>query len=1001
MSEQKKIESTDLLPIQENGKTYWRSLEHIAQTEEFQEFVHREFPAGASELTDPVTRRSFLGLMGASFALAGLGTGCVRRPEEKIVPYGKRPEDLVPGLPQFYATTMVLGDEVVGLVVEAHEGRPTKVEGNPLHPGSLGGTSAIHQGAILSLYDPDRTVRVLHEGKESDFPSLDAAFNERLEALARQRGRGLLIVHEPSRSPSFHALLERVRRQYPEATIVSWDPVAHNGTTEGARIAFGKAVEPVYSVAQADTIVAVEADLLGSGPHSLRYSREWASRREPDSPEGMNRLWAFEAVFTPTGAAADHRFRIGAGEAGAFLRHLAAALEQRGLQLPAGIAQRGDFDAKVTDALAKELLERRRGRTLIVVGRHEPAEVQAIAFALNHALGNTDRTVRYSPAFQPVEGRPDAGIRLAAEKLTKGEVDTVILLGGNPAYDAPSDLNFGEALGKAKHRFHLTWAPNETSALCEWVIPETHFLEEWGDAVAIDGTFSLVQPLIRPIWYGRSKLEVLSHIAGRPRKGYDIVRENFLATRGGEELWQRVLHDGVLEGSARFVEVELDEAAVAQAASKVARPDRESLKVVFRVDSKVYDGRFANNGWLQEMPEPLTKLTWTNGALVSPATAKRLGLQNTQRVRVEVGGRSLELGVWIQPGQADDTVAIALGYGRTHAGRVGNGRGANAYALRTGDALWLASGARLTALSGKELMPTTQSHGFMEGRPIVREASLTEYKADPEFAKKMVEHPPLIPLWPEHEWIGQQWGMAIDLNRCIGCNGCVVACQAENNIPIVGPEQVRMGRAMHWLRIDRYYASTNPADPTDLSEPEVVHQPVSCQQCEHAPCENVCPVAATVHSLEGGLNDMVYNRCVGTRYCANNCPYKVRRFNFLDFHQKAGLPKVRQLAFNPDVTVRTRGVMEKCTYCVQRINAARRDAKVAGLDRVPDGVITPACAQACPTEAIVFGDITDPASRVSKRKKEARNYELLGELNTQPRTSYLARVRNPNPELVS
>ncbi len=998
MNEQKK--NSDLLPIQEDGKTYWRSVEEVAATEEFQEMLHREFPEGASELTDPVTRRSFLGLMGASFALAGLGTGCVRRPEEKIVPYAKRPEDLVPGLPQFYATTMVLGDDVVGLVVEAHEGRPTKIEGNPLHPGSAGGTSAIHQGAILSLYDPDRAVRVLHNGQESDFPSLDAALNERLEALHPKGGEGLLIIHEPSRSPAFHAQLEKVRRQFPKATIVSWDPVAHNHVTEATRIAFGQALEPVYAVAEADTIVTVEADFLGSGPNALRHAREWATRRDPDAPRGMNRLYAFEATFTVTGGAADHRVRIGAGQAGAFLRHLAWALQKEGVAVPAGIAREGQFDAKVTAALAKELAAH-RGRSIIVAGRNQPAEVQAIAFALNHALGNTDRTVRYAPAFHPMEGAPDAGLRKAIDLLGQGKVDTVIVLGGNPVYDAPVDLGFDDAIVKAKHSFHLTWAPNETSARVQWVIPETHFLEEWGDAVAVDGTYSVVQPLIRPIWHGRSKIEVLSHIAGRPRSGYDIVREGFFATRGGEETWQRVLHDGLLEGSARFVAVELNASGIVRAAARLDRPQPQGMTLVFAPDAKVYDGRFANNAWLQEVPEPLTKLTWTNGALVSPATAKRLGLTNTQRVRVEVEGRSVEAGAWIQPGLADDVIVLALGYGRWRAGRVGERRGTNAYALRTTKNLWAAAGANLTPMSGTLLMATTQTHGSMEGRPIVREANLERYQREPDFAKKMVEHPPLIPLWKEHEQVGQQWGMAIDLNRCIGCNGCMVACQAENNIPVVGPEEVRRGRAMHWIRIDRYYASTNPADPTDLSDPEVVHQPVSCQHCEHAPCENVCPVAATVHSQQGGLNDMVYNRCIGTRYCANNCPYKVRRFNFLDFHQKSGMTEVRKLAFNPDVTVRTRGVMEKCTYCVQRINAARRDAKVAGQERVPDGVITPACAQACPTEAIVFGDITDPNSRVSKRKKEARNYELLGELNTQPRTSYLARIRNPNPELVS
>lgn len=1003
MSQQndKQKTASDLLPIQEGDKTYWRSLEHVAETEEFQELVHREFPAGASELADPVSRRSFLTLMGASVALAGLGTGCVRRPEEKIVPYSQRPEDLVPGLPQFYATTFAMGDEVVGLVVEAHDGRPTKIEGNTLHGASRGATSAIHQAAVLSLYDPDRTVRVLRNGEESDFPSFDRALNARLEGLGK--GKGLLVLHGTSRSPAFSAMKAEVQRQFPEATLVSWDPVSNAAVVQGTELAFGRALEPVLRLERADTIVDVEADILGKGPQHLRSNKDWAARRNPEHPAGMNRLWVFEPTFTVTGGSADHRFRIGAGEAGPFLQHLAAALATRGVEIPAGIAKEGAFDAKATAALAKELAAK-RGKSVIAVGRHLPAEVQALAHTLNHALGNTDQTVRYAPAFEGAKGEATEGIRKATQLLSSGQVDTLVVLGGNPAYDAPADLGFADAMAKAAHRFHLTVSPNETSAKCEWVVPETHFLEEWGDAVAVDGTYSLVQPLIQPIWHGRSQIEVLSHLAGKPRKGHEIVRAGFLGSRGGEDSWQKVLHDGVLEGSSRYVGVDLDEGAVARAAAKVtapAKPTESSMAVLFQVDEKVHDGRFANNAWLQELPGPMTKLTWTNAAQLSPATAEAMALRNGDLVRVEVGGKAVEAGIWIQPGLADNTVSISLGYGRTHAGRVGDGRGFDAYAIRTGDALWLATGATLTKVKGKALMATTQSHGSMEGRPIVREATAEVYKANPTFAKDMVQHPPLLPLWKQHEYVGQQWGMTIDLSTCIGCNGCMVACQAENNIPVVGPEQVQNGRAMHWIRIDRYYASTNPADPKDLSEPEVVHQPVSCVQCENAPCENVCPVAATVHSKDGGLNDMVYNRCIGTRYCANNCPYKVRRFNFLDFHQKSGLTDVEKMAFNPDVTVRTRGVMEKCTYCVQRINSAKRDAKVAGLSKVPDGTITPACAQACPTDAIVFGDINDPKSRVSRKKKEARSYDLLGELNTQPRTSYLARIRNPNPELVS
>jgi len=994
-----------LTPIQENGKTYWRSLDHVSQTPEMQSFITREFPEGASEFLDPISRRSFVSLMGASVALAGLGTGCVRRPVEKIVPHAKRPEDLLPGLPQYYATTFQLSGRVTGLVVESNDGRPTKIEGNKLHPASMGAAGSLEQGAILSLYDPDRTVRVTHGGAESTWGAYDTAWNETFGALRAKGGKGLLVIHEATRSPAFAATVAKVREALPQAEIVEWDPVSGDETIAATKLAYGKALEPVLSLEKADTIVAVDADILGSSPFHLRHGRDWAARRAPDAPGGMNRLWAVEANFTVTGGTADHRLRIRSGDAGAFLRALAAELQQNGVEIPAGIAAPSTaFAPKFVQTLAKELAGK-KGRSVVAVGRHQPAAVQAIGFAINDALGNVGETVRFAPAHADVASPVD-GIKAAAKALASGSVDTLVILGGNPAFDAPADLSFADAMAKAKTKIHLTTAPNETSRLADWVLPETHFLEEWSDAVAADGTYSVVQPLVQPIWDGRSKIELLTQVAGAPKKGYDVVYAHFLAAEAGRtELdWRKALHDGV-HGGATFAEATLDAGAVGNAAGqvkKLADASASALDLVFLVDNKVFDGRFSNNGWLQELPDSMTKLTWTNAALVSPATAKELGVDTNQMIRIEQGGRTLDAGVWVQPGLADHTIAIALGYGRKAAGRVGENRGFDAYALRTSDALWTATGAKASKIAGTAMLPTTQNHQSMEGRPLVREQTQAEYAANPTYAKELVKSPPLLALWKDHEYTGQQWGMSIDLNACVGCNGCMIACQAENNIPVVGPEQVRMGRQMHWIRIDRYFASTS-SDAADLSEPEVVHQPVSCVQCENAPCENVCPVAATVHSKDGGLNDMIYNRCIGTRYCSNNCPYKVRRFNFFDWHNKGEgtLTDVQKLAFNPDVTVRTRGVMEKCTYCVQRINAAKRDAKVRGSDVVADGAITPACAQACPTEAIVFGDIKDPNSRVSKIKAQPRNYEMLGELNTKPRTSYLARIRNPNPEMVS
>ncbi len=993
------------LLYEQDGKVYFRSAEQLAGDEALAAFMVREFPEAASELTSDVSRRNFLSLMGAGIALAGFGTGCVRRPEEKIVPYAKRPEDVLPGLPNFYATAMPLAGAASGLVVEAHDGRPTKIEGNPLHPASLGAACSLEQGSVLDLYDPDRLPAPEQAGAAATWADFDAYLATRLGALRGNGGQGLFVLHQALASPTFSFLVARLAAALPNATVLEWEAVSDDEVHAGTRLAFGEALEPLYRVENADVILSADADFLSAGPMRLRYAREWASRRvpEPSNRRGMSRLYAVESVYSTTGGVADHRLRVRPDEIGAFLRALAGALAQQGVAVPAGLAAGGDagFDPKFVTAVAEDLASR-RGRSLVVVGRRQPAAVQALGHALNAALGAAGTTVVYVRAAHAPAVPHKEAIRRLAGALDAGQVDTLVVLGGNPAYDAPVDLGLADKLGKAKNKIHLTGSKNETSVGFDWVVPEAHFLEAWGDVTAADGTVSVIQPLIQPLWDGRSPIELVAQLAGEKAKGYDLVRSRFRAG-ASEDAFRKALHDGVVAGSsATPVAANLDAGAVAGAVAAIARPapaSAQDLVVEFLVDGKVFDGRFANNAWLQELPDPMTKLTWTNALLLAPKTAKELGVKTRDMVRIEADGRTLDAAVWIQPGTAEGTAAIALGYGRRQAGRIGKNRGYDAYKLRGSASPWYVRG-KASKIAGEALLASTQDHHFIEGRPIVREGALETYKQNPDFAQEMVKHPPLISLYKDHAYTGQQWGMAIDLNACVGCNGCMIACQAENNIPVVGPEQVQKGREMHWIRLDRYFVG-HADDPAAQDEPAVIHQPMTCQQCENAPCETVCPVAATVHSKEDGLNDMVYNRCIGTRYCSNNCPWKVRRFNFLNFHERnvGKITEVAKLRFNPDVTVRTRGVMEKCTYCVQRIHAARRDAKVSGDGRIKDGVVTPACAQACPTQAIVFGDINDPNTKVARLKKNPRNYATLAELNTRPRTSYLARIRNPNPKL--
>jgi molybdopterin-containing oxidoreductase family iron-sulfur binding subunit len=972
------------------GRKYWRSLEELADSEGFRAFLEAEFPRQASVL-DALGRRQFLQLMGASLGLAGL-SACTKQPVEKIYPYVKPPEEVVPGQPLYFATALPLSGFGRGVLVESHMGRPTKVEGNPDHPASLGATDIYAQADILTLYDPDRSQAVRFAGVIRPWSAFVNVAQAELERLKGQQGAGLRILTETVTSPSLAAQIRSLLAELPQAGWHAFEPVNRDHVLGGARAAFGEAVEPVYHVEAANVLLCIEADLFGPHPGGVRYAREFARRRRVEEQNGaaMNRLYVVESVPSITGSVADHRLPLRPSECEAFVRALASVLG-----LPVQMSASMQPHRAWIEALAKDLA-RNRGRSLIVAGEALGPAVHGLVFAINEALGNLGKTIELvEPIAQSPQPQMESLQALVAD-MDAGKVDLLLILGGNPVYTAPADLRFAERLQKVRLRVHLSLYEDETSQLCHWHLPEAHSLESWGDVRAYDGTVTIAQPLIAPLYEGKTAFEVLAAFSSKPsRTAYDVVRDYWKSVWGEadfERRWRRALHDGVVEGTqAPAKAVSLRGDFFQSLRPLVASP--AGLELVLRPDPTVYDGRYANNGWLQELPKPLTKLTWDNAAHVAPATAARLGLQNGDVVEVVAQDRRVEAPVWIQPGQALDTVVLHWGYGRSHAGRVGSGIGVNAFALSASPAFWGMAGAEVRKTSRRYRLVSTQDHFSLEGRDIVRRGTLEQYRHDPSLAPHghgAQKHEELPSMYPGFAYNGHAWAMSIDLSACIGCGACTIACVAENNIAVVGKDQVGRGREMHWIRVDRYYEG-------DLDHPEFIHQPIPCQQCENAPCELVCPVNATVHSAEG-LNDMVYNRCVGTKYCSNNCPYKVRRFNFYLYQD--WYTESLKLMRNPDVTVRSRGVMEKCTYCVQRINAARIDAKREGRP-IRDGEILTACQQVCPTEAIVFGDLNDPNSRVAKLRKLPRTYQLLEELNTRPRTTYLAAVRNPNPELTS
>jgi MoCo/4Fe-4S cofactor protein with predicted Tat translocation signal len=993
------------------GKTYWRSMGQLVDDPRSREFLDREFPEGASELPEGVTRRTMLTLMGASLSLAGL-TAC-RRPVEKIVPYVSAPENVLPGVPQHYATTMPLGRSAYGVVVESHEGRPTKIEGNELHPSTSGASGTWVQASILDLYDPDRSQRVRHGEETSDWDAFAAQWATLEADFTANGGQGLAVVSETFASPTLERLVDRFRERFPKAVWATYEPINDESASQGAVQALGQAYDAEYHYDRAAVILALDSDFLLTDPESVRSAGEFAETRRVRGEHGtMSRLWAVESAQTLTGSNADHRLRLRPGQIAGFLGRLASELQSQGLRVnaPAGAFSAVEgADAGWVRALAQDLLAH-RGAGILVVGSGQPPAVHAAALALNSALGNLGQTVSlHATAAQGRSSTRDLGKLVASAR--RGEIKALFVLGGNPLYDAPADLEFTAALADVEHTFHLSTHDDETSRACGWHLPRAHYLESWGDARARGGALSVVQPLIAPLYGGRTNLELLGLLAtGEFVSGYETVRETWrirLGEGGFEKRWIRLLHDGVFADSAGETRVEA--AAVSpdrERASLASLGDVQSvdagaaLDLIFRPSASVYDGRFANVGWLQELPDAVTKITWDNAALVSPSTAASIGADNEQVVRLIYEGRELELPLWVVPGQADGCIVVDLGYGREAAGRVGNGAGFNAYALRTSQAPGFGSWAKVESTGRIYKLSETQHHDEMDelGEEeqakrvphLVRETTLDEFHQHPEFVRELeVEHPPLESLWREHSYAeGPQWGMSIDLNACTGCGSCTIACQSENNIPIVGKAEVANGREMHWIRVDRYFSGSP-------DEAQAVFQPIACMHCENAPCEQVCPVAATVHDDEG-LNTMVYNRCIGTRYCANNCPYKVRRFNFFNFTKDT--PEVQKMAANPDVTVRSRGVMEKCSLCTQRINRVRLDAKLAGRE-VRDGDIRTACEQACPSRAIRFGDIRDESSVVASEKKDPRSYVLLAELNNKPRTNYMGKLRNLHPDL--
>ncbi len=1070
------------------GPRYWRSLDELAQTPGFKAQLEREFPEGASSL-EGVDRRQFTKIMAASFALGGLGLAGCRRPEQYVLPWGKSVEGVIQGLPLYFATAMPLRNSAIPLLAETHQGRPTKLEGNPTYTPHGTATTLVAQASLLDLYDPDRATKHTIKGADATSAQVAELLANLGKASADAEGEGLAFLAEESSSLTRARLLGKLRKKFPRAIWAEYEPVQDEPPAAAARAAFGRDVKPVYQFGKARRVVSLDADFLQAESGSLYYAREFANgRRVKKREDEMNRLYVVESGLTLTGSMADHRLRLASSHLLAFAAALASKV--MGSSPLDTLAQGLDFkdQEKWLAACAEDLLAH-KGECLVVAGAHQPAAVHAIAYAMNAALGNIGKTVD----FVEIPANGASSIAALATAIAGGAVKTLVVLGGNPVYNAPADLDWAKLQASVPEVIRFGYYVDETSAKAGTHIGRAHYLESWGDARTVDGTVVPVQPMILPLFNGLTEIEVLSHLLGEPHT--DPYAQVYATIAGlnpsgdPEKTFRQFLHDGLLAGTA-YPKVAVSFSlggveALFATTPKFEALSAKNLEVRFVTDHKLDDGRFANNGWLQECPDPITKISWDNAIMISPRLARELtelhkvaiypvgsllqiarveheldraGKEVSHIAEITIGGRKIRGPLHIQPGLSNYTLVIPLGYGRTTAGRVGTNAGFSAYPLRTTGAMHFASGATLSLTGETMLLANQQVHWSMEGRDIVREANFEgpeSYRENPEFVKEVgmesetpsnlgeageamtpaqraTEIPRGNSLYstPKFDNHINQWGMSIDLNTCTGCNACVVACQAENNIPIVGKDQALRGREMHWIRLDRYYSDGKAEGAAfggegnhELPEdPQVSLQPVACQQCELAPCEMVCPVNATVHDEEG-LNTMAYNRCIGTRYCANNCPYKVRRFNFFDYNLRSldslylsqlgpkGMPELVQMVKNPEVSVRMRGVMEKCTYCVQRIQNGKIEHKVKVMQerggapvseadlRVPDGAIKTACQQVCPVEAIVFGNILDENSAVSQAKRREQDYQLLGYLNIRPRTSYLGKLRNPNPKM--
>jgi MoCo/4Fe-4S cofactor protein with predicted Tat translocation signal len=965
------------------GRGWWQSFEEIAETPEFLAQIEDEFPRFAAAASGAPNRRRFLQLMAASMALSGLAACGPEEEPRRLLPYIEQPAGIVPGRSRYYATATTLAGYASGITVEHQMGRPIKVEGNPDHPASLGATSAIGQASILGLYDPYRAQAVTEHGELRSWEALLTAIMAHRGRWASTHGEGLFLLTGSVTSPTLAAQIGGLRQAFPALRWHQWEALHRDHERAAMRAAFGRDVDIVLDLAQADIILAVESDFLSLAPGHLRYARDFAARRRADEVgAGMSRLYAFESTPTLAGAKADHRLMMSPDDIATALRFIAGSVGAG----PQEWSEAPSPNAAALKAIVADLVAH-KGRALVHAGREQPVEIQGLALAINESLGAFGHTLRTVEPAQAESTEHGSSIAALVRAMEAGKVESLVIIGTNAVYTAPAELDLAAALGKVAFSVYLGEYADETATHCQWHVAQTHEFEAWSDARAFDGTVTLLQPQVRPLFGGRSAHELLAAMLGDTAPdGYAILRGYWQGARPGEAdfeaFWHEALRRGVVPVTAsRDVTAALRPNFLATLPPVRGAP-KGALTLLFRPDIGLFDGRFADNGWLQEMPRPFTRLTWDNAAMIAPATAERLDLSESQVVELSLGGRTLRAPVWILPGQAPDCITLPLGYGRARAGPVGAGVGFDAYALRASDTPWRAPGATLRALDERYVFASTQLYARSAGRDLIRSGDLGEFLENPHFLQHVEKNET---LYPDYHYTGVAWAMSISLNSCIGCQACVTACQAENNIPVVGKDQVHEGRAMHWLRIDRYYAG-------GLDDPQIAFQPVPCMHCENAPCEVVCPVQATVHDSEG-LNVMVYNRCVGTRFCSNNCPYKVRRFNFFAYSRMDPRPPA---SWNPEVTVRDRGVMEKCTYCIQRTRAALIDADRDNRP-IEDGEVVTACQQVCPTQAIVFGDRNDKGSAVAKRKASPLDYVLLDELNTRPRTSYAAEIRNPNP----